>query len=106
MTFDDAVAGFSLYLLGEKRAALRTVESYAADLAGLRAFLEERNVAKLEDVRTLDIYTLRGWLGSLARTHAPSTIARRIAAVRTFMRWLLRRGVIAVNAASQLATPK
>ena len=49
---------------------------------------------------------MRGWLGQLARTHAPSSVARKIAAVRTWMRWLHKRGHLASNPASELSTPK
>jgi integrase/recombinase XerC len=52
------------------------------------------------------VYLLRGWLGGLARKHAASSIARKVAAVRTWMRWLRRRGVITTCPADELATPK
>jgi integrase/recombinase XerC len=49
---------------------------------------------------------LRGWLGQIARTHAASSIQRKIAAVRTWMRWLRRRRVIDRSPADELASPK
>jgi integrase/recombinase XerC len=42
----------------------------------------------------------------LARKNAPSSIARKVAAVRSWMRWLRRRRHIATSPADQLATPK
>ena len=44
--------------------------------------------------------------GRLARTHAPASIARKIAAVRTWMRFLVRRGHLEKSLAEELATPK
>ncbi len=106
MTLDEAIAGFHVYLESERRASPRTVEEYGADLRGLRAFTEERGSKALHDVRAVDVYLLRGWLGLLARKHAPASIARKVAAVRTWMRWLRRKRIIDTCPADELATPK
>ena len=42
----------------------------------------------------------------LARKHAPGSIARKLAAVRTWMRWMRRRGFVTTCPADELATPK
>ncbi len=106
MTLDEAIDGFHRYLESERRASPRTVEEYGADLRGLRAFTEERGSRALQDVRAIDVYLLRGWLGLLARKHAPASIARKVAAVRTWMRWLRRKRVIDRCPADELSTPK
>ena len=106
MTLGESIAAFVRYLEGERRASPRTVEAYGDDLQGLAAFVSERGSPALEDVRKVDVYLLRGWLGVLARKHAPSSIARKLAAVRTWMRWMRKRAVIATCPADELATPK
>ncbi len=106
MTLDEAIEGFARYLEFERRASPRTVEEYGADLRGLRAFTQERGSKALGDVRAVDVYLLRGWLGLLARKHAPASIARKVAAVRTWMRWLRRKRVIETCPADELSTPK
>ena len=106
MTIDEAIEAFTRHLEGERRASPRTVEEYRADVEGLAAFARDRGSRAVGDVRAVDVYLLRGWLGGLARTHAASSIARKVAAVRTWMRWLRRRGVIAACPADELATPK
>jgi integrase/recombinase XerC len=106
VTLDEAIEGFSRYLEFERRASPRTVEEYGADLRGLRAFTQERGSKALGDVRAVDVYLLRGWLGLLARKHAPASIARKVAAVRTWMRWLRRKRVIDTCPADELSTPK
>jgi integrase/recombinase XerC len=103
---DEAIAAFVVHLEAERRASPNTVEAYRHDLLGLAEFAEERGSSARDDVRAVDVYLLRGWLGVLARKHAPSSIARKLAAVRTWMRWLRRRGVIAACPADELATPK
>jgi integrase/recombinase XerC len=106
MTLDDAIGAFVRYLETERRASPRTVRAYGDDLAGLAAFLRERESAASRDVRRVDLYLLRSWLGVLSRKHAPSSIARKLAAIRTWMRWLRRRGAIETCPADELATPK
>jgi integrase/recombinase XerC len=101
-----AIAEFVRYLATERRAAARTVEAYGEDLAQLAAFVRERAPSALSDVTALDVYLLRGWLGMLARKHAASSIARKLAAIRSWMRWLRRRRVLDRCPADELGTPK
>jgi integrase/recombinase XerC len=113
VTLDDALAGFLKHLEAERRASPHTVDAYARDLATLVAFArqkvqkgqkDENNGA--DDVGKVDLYVLRGWLGQLARTHAASSVARKVAAARTWMRWLRRQGVLSANPAEELSSPK
>ena len=106
MTIDESLAAFLLHLEGERRASPRTVTEYGRDLEGLAAFARERGSKAADDVRAIDVYLLRAWLAGLARRHAPSSIARKVAAARTWMRWLRRRGHVATCPADELATPK
>ncbi len=99
---------FVTYLVTERRASSNTVEAYGRDLDALVAFVEAR--ASERPGRTspqeLDVYTLRAWLGELARTCKPSSVARKIASVRAFCRWLERKGHARTNPAAELANPK
>jgi integrase/recombinase XerC len=106
VTLEEAIAQFLLHLRAERHASPHTVSAYANDLAGLAAFSRDRAPDVLSDVRAADLVLLRGWLGLLARKHTASTLARKLAAVRTWMRWLRRRRVIATCPADELATPK
>jgi integrase/recombinase XerC len=106
VTLEQAIADFLLHLEAERNASPHTRTAYRNDLAGLVAFARARESSALEDVGQLDIHLLRGWLGVLARKHTASTLARKLAAVRTWMRWLRRRRVIVSCPADELATPK
>lgn len=72
MTIDEAIEAFTRHLEGERRASPRTVEEYRADVEGLAAFARDRGSRAVGDVRAVDVYLLRGWLGGLARKHAAS----------------------------------
>ncbi|HEX3769961.1 MAG TPA: tyrosine recombinase XerC [Polyangiaceae bacterium] len=106
MRIDESLEAFARYLEGERRASPRTVTEYRRDLEGLAAFARERNPQAAGDVRDIDVYLLRGWLAVLARKHAASSVARKVAAARTWMRWLRRRGHVTSCPADELATPK
>ena len=82
-----------------------TLAAYRRDLNQLRAFVEgrEERPATVADVSK---YRLRSWLGVLARDGNPNTISRKLAAVRTFFRFLELHGVVRDNPATLLASPK
>ncbi len=92
------------HLAEERRASPHTVSAYRRDLDQLAAFVAERRPGA--GPRDLDVLVLRGFLGQLARTHAPASVARKIAGVRSFLRFLQRRGEVDKNAAMELALPK
>lgn len=105
MTTEGALSAFLKHLEVERRASPHTVAAYGRDLRALLAFAEEQRGADLP-VEAVDVYLLRGWLGRLARTHAAPSVARKVAACRTWMRWLRRTGVLTKSPADELATPK
>jgi integrase/recombinase XerC len=106
VTIDESLAAFLRHLEFERRASPRTVTEYGRDIEGLAAFTKERGSSAANDVRAIDVYLLRAWLAALARRHAPSSIARKVAASRTWMRWMRRRGHVETCPADELATPK
>jgi integrase/recombinase XerC len=106
VTIDESLAAFLRYLAGERRASPRTVTEYGRDIEGFAEFARERGSRAAEDVRAIDVYLLRSWLAALARRHAPSSISRKVAATRTWMRWLRRRGHVTTSPADELGTPK
>jgi integrase/recombinase XerC len=99
------VARFLAYLEGERRASAHTVAAYQRDLRQLLLHAEN----KLEHepgIDELDVTMLRSWLGSIARAVKPTTVARKIATVRSFFRHLRRTRRIHHNPAAELRMPK
>ena len=92
------------------------MSAYGRDLDALLTFVDARGDAlpvrrprragSPSPTATLDLFVLRAWLGDLARTCKPSSVARKIASVRAFGRWMKRQGHSRVNPAEQLASPK
>ncbi len=98
----NALTSFTRHLEVEKRAPSNTVSAYRSDLLGLAAFAEQQGIS---DVNAIDVYLLRGWLATLARTVAPASTARKIAAARAWMKWLFRQKTISKNPAAEIASP-
>jgi integrase/recombinase XerC len=106
VTLDEAREAFVLHLRAERRCSGRTVSEYGSDIAGLAEFARETRGDAVQDVRAIDLEILRAWLNVLSRRYAASSMMRKVAAVRTFMRWMQRRAIIAHSPAERLATPK
>lgn len=106
LDFDAACALFLAYLRDERACSARTVEAYGRDLGQLGEFLRERLGGAAAALGEIDLYLLRSWLASLARARGASTVARKIAALRSFYRFLARRGWVEANPAAELETPK
>ena len=93
------------HLRAERGATGHTLRAYQADLQGLATFLAPRERA----LAAATLPDLRAWLaraGQHGRRLAPATMARRIAAVRTFYRWMHRTGRLAVDPSARLQAPK
>ena len=100
----DPQAAFLRHLAVERNASAHTLRSYANDLTDFQRFLATRGSA---DVTTADAKTVRAWLASLhARGLAPASVARKLAALRSCFRFLVRRGVIEANPAREARSPQ
>ena len=89
------VKAFLAYLRLNRNASPHTVRAYESDLAQLLAFLAAargRPVSSLEP-SDFDTAGVRGFLGDLyERGNSRASAARKLAAVRSFARYLRREG--------------
>jgi integrase/recombinase XerC len=104
---DEALAEFLRYLAFEKNASAFTVKSYREDLNQAVDFFRGRYPDKGVEPTQLTTRLLRAYLAWLhEQGYAKTTVARRIAAVRSWCRFLCRQGVLAVNPADGLRGPR
>jgi integrase/recombinase XerC len=97
------VVAFLNHLRVERNASAHTLRSYGEDLALFSSYLEDLGLDPLEiDARRLRAYV--AWLGG--RAYAASTIARRLACLRSFYRFARRQGLVATDPAGGLRNPK
>ena len=100
----DPPAAFLRHLAVERNASVHTLRSYARDLADFQTFITARGAA---DLCAADLRVVRAWLAALhARGLAPASVARKLAAVRSCYRFLVRRGVVEGNPAREARTPR
>jgi len=92
--------------LAREGASSHTIDAYAADLRQLLFFLSPPDLAPPEP-EAIDLLLLREWLAGLYRDELTAvTIRRKLAAVRGLFAFLLREGVVRVNVARLVRTPK
>ena len=99
----DHVEAFARHVGAERGQSVHTQRAYVGDLRNLVAFARDRGITDLSDLRLSD---LRSWLAHQAESGAArSTIARRAASARAFLRWATRTGVIRADPALRLVAP-
>lgn len=104
MIIDNAIQLFHDFLCNEKNASVHTLKSYINDLNDLISFTEKENINDVEDI---DFYILRGFVTTLFdRNLAKSTIERKIACIKSFFKFLVKRGITEDNPARMLKFPK
>jgi integrase/recombinase XerC len=104
---EAALAEFLHHLALEKNASAHTVKSYREDLTQAVEYFRQRQGGTAPRLEQLSTRLLRGYLAWLhEQGYAKSTIARRLAAVRSWCRFLCRQGVLASNPADGLRGPR
>ncbi|MEW5764759.1 MAG: tyrosine recombinase XerC [Acidobacteriota bacterium] len=102
----SALAEFERHLRDEQRVSGHTLRNYKSDLRQMEVFLRRLFPGGVE-IASVDTLTLRAYLGHLhQRGLARVTIMRKLAAVRSFFRFLHREGRIGLNPARALGTPR
>jgi integrase/recombinase XerC len=97
---DKAIAQF-LQSLGQRNASKHTITAYSGDLAEFSAYIGSRGWKQIDHV------VIRGFLSRLYEKGLGKTsVARALAAVRSLYRWLAQEGVVELNPASLVSTPK
>jgi integrase/recombinase XerC len=97
---------FQRHLLGERKASPHTLRAYAQDLEQFLGFLRTE-LGREPAPGDADHLLIRAFLAQLHR-HGLKKVsaARKLAALRTFFRYLCREGVLASNPARLLQTPR
>ncbi|NMJ44154.1 tyrosine recombinase XerC [Roseomonas sp. JC162] len=109
MTADQARAAWLAWLAGERRSSPHTLEAYGADAAEFLGFLTH-HMGGEPDLATLGALTpadLRAFLAHrAAQGDSPATRARRLAAIRGFLRYLTRHHGMAALPLGALRGPR
>jgi integrase/recombinase XerC len=98
---------FLEHLRYERNVSSHTLRNYSSDLEQFLSFLTADGKRQAPEVSEIDHLTIREWLASLHTDQKKkSSIARKLAALRTFFQFLVREGILELNPAKLVATPK
>lgn len=100
----SAIDAFLVHLRDERRLSPRTVETYGRDLQDFHRFLVDSGHAL--ELERIERTALRRYLSSFFGERKPATIARKVASLRAFFRFLMQRKRIRNNPAALLKGPK
>lgn len=106
MLFKDAVNLFSQYLRAEKMRSLETCRAYRGDLEDFQGFLGEVDPGALTDIGRIDSLLIREFLADRFVYLKKESLARKVACIRSFFRFLVREGIVDTNPASTIRAPK
>lgn len=102
----STVTAFLRHLHVERNASDLTLKSYAEDFESFYDYLRERT-GGVPEARDVTTGTLRGYVAYLHECqYARTTIARRLACLRSFFRYTTREGITDSNPAQALRTPR
>ena len=99
---NELLESFIKHLSDERNYSEHTVKAYRGDLENFRNFLlkEEK---KIEDA---DIATINAYVSTLYGKNSPSSVERKVSAIRSFFSYLVRKGLATQNPAKLVRTPK
>jgi integrase/recombinase XerC len=106
---EDAIRAFVTFLEVEQGASRETIRAYHSDLSQFVAFVGRVPPAEAKPFtpRSVDSFLIRSYLASLdRRKEKKTTLARKLATLRSFYRFLLREGRVTTNPADDVHTPK
>jgi integrase/recombinase XerC len=105
MVHEEKILPFINYLRFEKRYSDHTVTAYREDLIQMFGFTEEQFGES--NPASVSAAFVRSWLASLKEQKLTArTINRKISAVRSYFKYLVRTGVVAQSPMSNISAPK
>lgn len=107
ISMDIAVRSFIQYIKLEKRYSENTVTSYTNDLLQFEAFLKESTKVNKIYWQLISVSHIRFFLIHLQdQNHSLRSISRKLSAVKSFFKFLVREEIITDNPALLIKTPK
>lgn len=107
---EDVIQQYLDYLRDERDVSPHTLRNYASDLRQFHRFLVDREGLRDSNEKInfgrIDLQEVRAYLGSLAKVSRKSSIARKIAALRGFFRYLVKGKVIERDPFALISVPK
>jgi len=95
---EQLIAQFLEHLRYERNVSAHTVRNYQSDLEQFLEYLaptQAKGKRKIPEIAEIDHLTIREWLSALhSAQKKKASIARKLAALRTFFQFLMREGLL------------
>lgn len=107
-SLDDAIASFLTYLQVHRQASPHTLRAYELDLGHWSGALRLRHaITRVSELgERLEAAHIRSYLAALHGSHERSSLCRRLAAIRSFLRFLRKRGAISRDVGVLVPSPR
>ncbi len=106
MSQADVIELFSYHLTFERGASPHTVKSYVGDLHEFQFFLSEQTRVGRVSLKDASHHDIRAWLGSLVKNRERSSVSRKLSTLRTFYRFLVKKGYRDASPAALVSYPR
>lgn len=107
MHMDELIERYIQYMQYERNASPHTLRNYRSDLEQFRQFLAQGMAGAPVDVRSIDALRIRSYLSRLYSNERKKTsVARKLAAVRAFFKFVARELKLEKNPALSVSSPK
>ncbi len=93
---------FINHLSVERNYSEHTVKAYRGDLENFCLFLANKE----KTFEKTDIKTINAYVASLYRKNSPTSVERKVSAIRSFFSYLVKKGFLVQNPAKLVRTPK
>jgi integrase/recombinase XerD len=104
---DEAIRDFLSFLTVEKGFSGNTLEAYANDLSQFLEFLQAGPFEPVQSWPQVDRNVILSFILALKeRQYAPATLARKVAAVKSFFRFLCGEGLVDRDPTEDIDSPK
>ncbi len=109
---EQAIGEFDRHMTVERNLSEHTRDGYLTDLRQFQTFLAETGLksvpaAGMEEAIPIDPLVIRSFLASLYRgKYRKVTVSRKVAALRSFYRYLHREGKVSLNPAELVQLPR
>jgi integrase/recombinase XerC len=108
---EQLLTQFFEHLRYERNVSEHTLRNYMSDLLQFLDHIapadKQTGVRREVDIRQIDHITIREWLSTLhAAQKKKTSVARKLATLRTFFQFLVREGVLELNPAKLVSTPR
>lgn len=101
----EAIQEFISYLKIEKKYSGNSTQAYSVDLEQFSSFLSR--TFEIKEIQDINHLMIRSWIvGMMSEKMNASSVNRKISALRSFFKWMIKRGYLAYNPMQKVMAPK